>query len=167
MAVSAFESAWAGPHLGDSDTAALFSDTAEIAAMVRVEAALAREQGRIGLIPAAAGEAIAAVLDEWRARAAPPVHLVVGMLDTKAAAEFLRPLGPRAAGLRTVTIPRAEASYSAERLAEIAEDIGSNAVPASSVAAAIGEIAGAETPPFRVLICGSLYLAGHVLAENG
>ena len=63
MAVSPFESAWAGPHLGCAEAAALFADAAEIAAMVRVEAALARVQGRLGLIPAEAGEAIAAALD--------------------------------------------------------------------------------------------------------
>ena len=63
MAVSALESAWAGAHLGCAETAALFSDAAEIAAMVRVEAALARVQGRLGLIPLAAGEVIAAALD--------------------------------------------------------------------------------------------------------
>ena len=62
MAVSPFESAWAAPHLGDAETAALFSDAAEIAAMVRVEAALARVQGRLGVIPAKAGEAIAGAL---------------------------------------------------------------------------------------------------------
>lgn len=63
MAVSPFESAWAGPHLGDPETAALFSDAAEIAAMVHVEAALACVQGRLGLIPAEVGEAIAIALD--------------------------------------------------------------------------------------------------------
>jgi 3-carboxy-cis,cis-muconate cycloisomerase len=63
MAVSAFESAWAGPHLGDRDGAALFADAAEVAAMVRVEAALAGVQGRLGVIPAAAGEVIAAALE--------------------------------------------------------------------------------------------------------
>jgi dihydrofolate synthase/folylpolyglutamate synthase len=120
---------------------------------------------------AAAGEAIAAVLDEWRARAALPaplpVHLVVGMLETKAAADFLRPLGPRAAGVRTVAIPGADASYSAEALAGIAERAGIRARPAASVLDAVTGIAGAATAPFRVMICGSLYLAGHVLAANG
>ncbi len=63
MAVSPFESAWAAPHLGDAGTAALFSDTAEVAAMVRVEMALAKVQGRLGVIPADAGETIALALD--------------------------------------------------------------------------------------------------------
>lgn len=63
MAVSPFESAWAGPHLGCSDTAALFSDAAEIAAMIRFESMLARVQGDLGVIPSEAGTAIAAALD--------------------------------------------------------------------------------------------------------
>jgi dihydrofolate synthase / folylpolyglutamate synthase len=116
---------------------------------------------------AAAGEAIAAMLDEWRARAALPVHLVVGMLETKAAADFLRPLGPRTATVRTVRIPNAEASYSAEALAGIAQRDGIRASPAASVEAALAQIAAAGSAPYRVMICGSLYLAGHVLAGNG
>ena len=115
---------------------------------------------------AAAGEAIAAVLDEWRARAHLPVHLVVGMLETKAAAEFLRPIGPRAASVQTVTIPGAEASYTGETLADIAQREGIGANAASSVEDAVAGIAGAGAAPFRVMICGSLYLAGHVLASN-
>jgi dihydrofolate synthase / folylpolyglutamate synthase len=116
---------------------------------------------------AAAGEALAAVLDEWRARASLPVHLVVGMLETKAAAEFLRPLAPRAVSLRTVPIPGADASYSAAALAEIAAQIGFRAEPFATVDAAVEDIAAVATLPFRILICGSLYLAGRVLADNG
>lgn len=114
----------------------------------------------------AAGEALAAILDEWRARAPLPVHLIVGMLETKAAADFLRPLAPRAASLSTVTIPGAQASYPAEALAAIAEGIGARARAAGSVDAAIARLATEAAAPFRVLICGSLYLAGHVLAAN-
>jgi 3-carboxy-cis,cis-muconate cycloisomerase len=55
---------WAEPEAG-----ALFGDAAEIAAMIRVEAALARVQGRLGVIPADAAEALAAYLD--RAQVAP------------------------------------------------------------------------------------------------
>ena len=58
MAVSGFDSRWLGAHIGDANSAALFSDEAELSAMVRVEAALARVQGRLGLIPAEAAEAI-------------------------------------------------------------------------------------------------------------
>ena len=118
-----------------------------------------------------AGEALAAVLDDWRARAARPehlpVHLVVGMLETKAAGDFLRPLGPRAASITTVTIPGAQASYTAEALAGIASSVGARARAADSVGAAVARIAGETGAPYRVLICGSLYLAGYVLAGNG
>jgi 3-carboxy-cis,cis-muconate cycloisomerase len=62
MAVSGLESRWLGAHLGDAEAAALFSDAAEIAAMVRVEAALARVQGRLGVIPPDAAETIARAL---------------------------------------------------------------------------------------------------------
>lgn len=116
---------------------------------------------------AAAGEAIAAMLDEWKVRTTLPVHLVVGMLETKSAVDFLRPLAARVASITTVAIPDAEASFTAERLAEMATEVGSKAQPASSVADAVGKIAAEVEMPARVLICGSLYLAGHVLAENG
>lgn len=116
---------------------------------------------------ASAGEALAAILDDWRARNPLPVHVVAGMLETKAAADFLRPLGPRAASLTTVTIPGAQASYTAEALAGIAEGIGARACPAASVDEAVQRIAAGAQAPYRVLICGSLYLAGHVLAANG
>lgn len=62
MAVSAFDSRWLAAHLGDAEAAALFSDEAEIAAMTCFEAALARVQGRLGLIPAAAAEHISRAL---------------------------------------------------------------------------------------------------------
>lgn len=116
---------------------------------------------------AAAGEALAAVLDEWHARAPRPVHLVTGMLETKEAAEYLRPLAPRAASLSTVAIPDNAASLSAEALAEIAAKVGFSARPAASIDDAIADMAARVAPPCRVLICGSLYLAGHVLARNG
>lgn len=116
---------------------------------------------------AAAGEALAAILDQWRAEAPLPVHLVVGMLDTKSAADFLRPLASRLASMTTIAIPDTEASFTAERLAEIATETGIEAHPAASVTDAISGIAAKAEMPARVLICGSLYLAGHVLAENG
>ena len=58
MAVSPFDSAlWAG-FWGDPETGAAFGDAAEIRAMLAFEAALARVQGRLGIIPAASAAAI-------------------------------------------------------------------------------------------------------------
>ena len=110
-----------------------------------------------------AGEALAAVLGGWRDQ---PVHLVVGMLDTKDNAGFLRPLAPLAAGVQTVTIPTSPASVSAEALAASCTAAGMLAAPSPSVDAAVRSIVAEPGPASRILICGSLYLAGAVLAEN-
>ena len=111
----------------------------------------------------AAGEAIAAVLDEWHSKRPLPLHLVCGMLETKSASDFLAPLIPRAASIRTVTIPDTASSYAAGELAIMA---GEDAKAMESIEAAIAEIAAEADGPFRALICGSLYLAGHVLRES-
>ena len=52
----------------------------------------------------------------------------------------------------------------AEELAAAAGAMGFSAAPASGIAEAVASAAAADA---RVLICGSLYLAGRVLAENG
>ncbi|MGD1923584.1 MAG: bifunctional folylpolyglutamate synthase/dihydrofolate synthase [Paracoccaceae bacterium] len=112
---------------------------------------------------ASAGEASAAVMDDWHVRNPRPVHLVCGMLDTKSAEDFLGPLTPRTTSVRTVPIPNAEASFSAEDLAALA---GGMAQPVASVEVALRQIAAGADVPSRVLMCGSLYLAGHILALN-
>ncbi|HUS54650.1 MAG TPA: folylpolyglutamate synthase/dihydrofolate synthase family protein [Thermohalobaculum sp.] len=117
---------------------------------------------------AAAGEALSAVVADIATRASDPLWLITGMLDTKAAEDFLRPLAPHVAGVLTVTIPDTLAAIPAEDLAARARSIGLDARPADSVAQALDMIiADVPTAPLRVLICGSLYLAGAVLQENG
>jgi dihydrofolate synthase/folylpolyglutamate synthase len=117
---------------------------------------------------AAAGEALAAFVAGWR-RQGRPLHLVFGMLDTKEPAEFLRPLAPLAAGLRAVAIPGSHATLPADAAAAVARAVGIAAETAASVEDAVAAIAaaGGDGPPTQLLICGSLYLAGAVLAENG
>ena len=112
---------------------------------------------------AAAGAALARDLAEWRER---PLHLVYGMLNTKGAQGFLRPLAPCAETLHAVEIPGEPASLSAEEAAREATEAGLQAQASPSIAAALRAIAMDGTSG-RVLICGSLYLAGQVLAENG
>jgi dihydrofolate synthase/folylpolyglutamate synthase len=111
---------------------------------------------------AAAGEALARDLAHWQAR---PLHLVYGMLNTKGAQGFLRPLAPLAETLQAVEIPDEPASLSAEAAAREADQAGFQAQASDSVAAALRAIAK-DRAAGRVLICGSLYLAGRVLAEN-
>jgi dihydrofolate synthase/folylpolyglutamate synthase len=110
-----------------------------------------------------AGRAIAALLARLPRR---PTRLVCGMLDTKDVRGFLAPLAPEVVHLYGVGIPDAAATLPAAATVAAARDCGIAADPAASVAAAVAAIAG-ETPEARILICGSLYLAGAVLRENG
>ncbi|WP_018700949.1 3-carboxy-cis,cis-muconate cycloisomerase [Amorphus coralli] len=63
MAVSPFQSQVFGPLFADTEIVAAFSDAADLDALIRVERALARVEGRLGVIPAAAAETIDAALD--------------------------------------------------------------------------------------------------------
>lgn len=95
-----------------------------------------------------------------------PTHLICGMLNTKDVAGYLRPLAVQAVALTAVSIPGEANTLPAETTAEAARQVGMPATTADSVIAALGDIIR-DTPQARVLICGSLYLAGAVLRENG
>ena len=110
-----------------------------------------------------AGEVLAAAVSDWPAR---PLYLIVGMLNTKNAAGFLSPLAPYAHALYAVTIPGEENPLPAAAIAAAAHSVGLAAHESSSVVAAIRDIA-ARGGPARILVCGSLHLAGTVLADNG
>ncbi|MFL2541665.1 MAG: bifunctional folylpolyglutamate synthase/dihydrofolate synthase [Candidatus Latescibacterota bacterium] len=112
---------------------------------------------------AAAGAVLAAVAADWGAA---PLHLIFGMLDSKEPVDFLRPLVERVCHLYAVAIPGEESSLSADAVATAAKSLGIGATPADSVGAAIAAILGTANLPSRILICGSLYLAGQVLANN-
>ena len=111
----------------------------------------------------AAGDALATHLASLPAR---PTYLICGMLNTKDIAGFLRPLAPHAVSLDAVSIPGEAATLPAETTAEVARSVGMTAHADADVAGALARIA-AEAPEARVLICGSLYLAGRILRENG
>jgi dihydrofolate synthase/folylpolyglutamate synthase len=121
-----------------------------------------------------AGEVLAAAIAAWHARdrdgdggAARPLHVVFGMINSKQPVDFLRPLVARAASLTAVAIPDEPASHTAAESAGFARLAGAQRVAeAADVPEALDALARAEAngPPARVLICGSLYLAGKVLA---
>jgi dihydrofolate synthase/folylpolyglutamate synthase len=111
----------------------------------------------------AAGEALALTLRTFMDR---PTHLITGLLNTKEPVGFLKPLQKYTKTLNAVTIPSQDASFPAEKISEIASKIGFNARSAASVSDAITQIVTEETSPSRILICGSLYLAGIILKEN-
>ena len=110
-----------------------------------------------------AGEVLGAVAAGWHDR---PLHLVVGMMNTKDAAGFIAPLAKHARALWAVTIPGEKNALPAETIASAAASVGLRAQTADSVLAAIRDIP-VQDGNGRVLICGSLYFAGKVLAENG
>lgn len=112
----------------------------------------------------AAGVALAETLKAWHDR---PLDLIYGMLDTKVAAGYLEALAPHVHALKAVRIPGEAASLSAETAARYATEAGIDAAPAESVMQALTAHVAAAERPGRILICGSLYLAGQVLRENG
>jgi dihydrofolate synthase/folylpolyglutamate synthase len=158
-------------HLGADETACEAAMTgAEWPARMQrlktgplVEAAGAAELWLDGGHNAAAGIALADVLAKLPKR---PTHLICGMLNTKDVTGYMRPLAARADSLTAVSIPGEAATLSAADTAAAAASVGLAAQEAESVAAALSAIL-ARDPDCRVLICGSLYLAGNILRENG
>ncbi|MBK8174963.1 MAG: bifunctional folylpolyglutamate synthase/dihydrofolate synthase [Rhodospirillales bacterium] len=115
-----------------------------------------------------AAQVLAQHLEGWSDR---PLFVIYGMLRSKHAAGFLAPLARRITRLAAVAIPGESASLTAEEAAELAIGQGCVAVVAASVADAlrtlsVGYLTDGHAGPARVLICGSLYLAGAVLSEN-
>ncbi|MFO1138371.1 MAG: folylpolyglutamate synthase/dihydrofolate synthase family protein [Paracoccus sp. (in: a-proteobacteria)] len=111
----------------------------------------------------AGGEALAATL---AAMARKPTHLVCGMLNTKDVAGYMRPLAARAESLTAIDIPGEPNTLPATETARIAASAGLVARTAPDALTAVRQIV-ADSPHARILICGSLYLAGHVLRSNG
>ena len=114
------------------------------------------------------GRALAAAIADIEERAAAPLVLVVGMLGTKDGEGFLKNFVGLARELIAVPIGGQMAARPAEEVAAIARSVGLTASTQSGVEAALASLHHYvwDRPP-RVLICGSLYLAGEVLAANG
>lgn len=110
----------------------------------------------------AAGQALA---DTLRGQPQRPTHLICGMLKTKDVGGYLRQLAGVAETLTAVSIPAEAATLTAEQTAAEAGKVGLPAKIAASVQEAITGIV-VTAPNARILICGSLYLAGHVIREN-
>jgi dihydrofolate synthase/folylpolyglutamate synthase len=108
----------------------------------------------------AAAAVLAAQGRRWRG-----MHLILGMLNSKDPAEFLKPLAAVTGRLRCVDIPGERNSIPAAELARIGRALGLDAKASKGVEVAVVEITAGGGPK-RVLIAGSLYLAGTVLADN-
>ena len=110
----------------------------------------------------AGGAALGAMAREWQEK---PLRLVFGMLESHDAVAFLKSLVPSVAGVVTVAVPGEPATRSADNAAAAAREAGIAAVETASDLKTALKQAAVGTPG-RVLICGSLYLAGQVLALN-
>jgi dihydrofolate synthase/folylpolyglutamate synthase len=110
-----------------------------------------------------AGIALSEALGRLPAR---PIHMVCGMLNTKDVLGYLKPLAARATSLRGISIPGETATLTAAQTVDAARRAGIRAEEAASAMDAVRRII-AEDPNARILICGSLYLAGGILREHG
>ena len=111
------------------------------------------------------GRAVAAALADLEERVSRPLVMIVGMLSSKDCEGFLRNFSGLAGHIITVPITH-EKSVSAADLADIARGIGIPAIAREGIDAALAAAADLAPAP-RVIITGSLYLAGEVLALNG
>ncbi len=114
------------------------------------------------------GRAIAAALADLEERVSRPLVLIVGMLASKDCAGFLSNFTGLARRMIAVPVPGAEKGMSAEAVADAARGIGLPATSRDNLTEALEAARKLDLdPPPRILITGSLYLAGEVLRENG
>ncbi len=117
-----------------------------------------------------AGEVLAEQAKAWRKQDGGyprPLLLICGMLTTKNAQEFLSHLTPYINHICTLAIPNEELSFTAENLRDEALRAGIARVEtASNLVGALQSFAEIGHASARILICGSLYLAGDVLKQN-
>lgn len=114
------------------------------------------------------GRAVASTLAELDERSSKPIVLVVGMLNTKDSDGFLEAFAGLAGRVYGVPISSSAAARTPDEVVSAATRAGLAAEGCGSIEEALGNIrrAAGSTPP-RVLITGSLYLAGEALAANG
>lgn len=114
------------------------------------------------------GRAVAATLADLEERVSRPLVLIVGMLASKDCEGFLRNFTGLARRMIAVPIPGAEKGLSAETVADYGRGIGLSATSRDNLNEALEAVQKLDLdPPPRILITGSLYLAGDVLRENG
>jgi dihydrofolate synthase/folylpolyglutamate synthase len=114
------------------------------------------------------GRAIAAALADLEERVSRPLVLIVGMLANKDCAGFLSNFTGLARRMIAVPVPGAERGLTAEAVADAGRAIGLPATSRDNLDEALEAARKLDLdPPPRILITGSLYLAGEVLRENG
>jgi dihydrofolate synthase/folylpolyglutamate synthase len=113
--------------------------------------------------------ALARALADLDDKAPRPLVIVIGLLKSKDAAGVLAPFQGLARGVVCAPLSTTGNGLDPRALADAAENLGLDAAPATSLEAALamsGDFAADDEPAPRVVICGSLYLAGEALAMN-
>ena len=114
------------------------------------------------------GQVIAEAFKALQHLESKPLHLIVGMLATKDARAFLGAFSSHAETLHAIPIPSQKVARTPDEICDLARSVGLNAEKAEDAASAIRAIIAAQNgKPSRILITGSLYLAGEILAANG
>jgi dihydrofolate synthase / folylpolyglutamate synthase len=114
------------------------------------------------------GRVLAAAMADFEDQSPRPLILICGTMANKDTAGFLRHFKGLAQEVLAVPINGEHAGRPAEEVAKIAASIGVEAAASASVEAALRFIAARDwTIPPRILVTGSLYLAGSALAANG
>ncbi|CDX38285.1 bifunctional folylpolyglutamate synthase and dihydrofolate synthase [Mesorhizobium plurifarium] len=115
-----------------------------------------------------AGIVIAEALAEQEEKNPRPLVLISGMINTKDQTGYFSAFKGLARHVYTVPVENSDAGVPNDELALRAEEAGLSAEPVSSVASALMLLRDSwDGPAPRILIGGSLYFAGAVLAENG
>jgi len=107
------------------------------------------------------------VLAEWVKQQKKPVHLICGMLANKDIRQFLLPLAPYAKSLTAVPIEGESLAEQPQVISDVGQALGINTALSSEIRIAIEDIVKSNKSDFIILICGSLYLAGNILWQNG
>ena len=114
-----------------------------------------------------AAKAIASTLRDWRDDSPETsIHMIFGALNSRSPQNFLQYFTNVIDTIRTVNIPREANALSASEIETAAIESGLEAYPAKGISPAITDIIFNSSGKRRILICGSLYLAGAALREN-
>lgn len=114
------------------------------------------------------GIALGRMAGDWAKEPATlPLYLIFAMQTTKDASGFLRPLARYARAARAIPFPEGHSAYTPAEACAKAAEVGLDCVPANDIGAALEDLLATQPAPMRILICGSLYVAGEVLVRNG
>lgn len=114
-----------------------------------------------------AGKALAAQAAQWQDTASKPLHLVVAMMAHKNPNTFLAPLLPHISSIHVIDIPgEPDSLQAADLIKKIATENTPPVAQAENLARAIDSITSQNQSPGRILVAGSLYLAGHILKHQ-